>query len=228
MTVEEVNKRLYALAEESNAKRSSTITPNAKPILGARIPDLRKLAKEIAKDDYKDFLEHCPDDYFEQQALQAFVLGYAKDDILVLLSYADAFVPKIQDWAVNDAFCQTFKIARKHREEVFDWVMKYAEREEEYAQRVAAVLLLSHFLTDEYIDRVLSVMNRLQYDGYYTKMGAAWCVAEAYIKYPKQTKRFLTENELSDWVYNKAIQKMTESFRVSEEEKEILRAMKRK
>lgn len=228
MTIQEVNERLYALAEEKNAKRSGSITPGAKPMLGARIPDLRKLAKLIAKEDYQKFLKECPDDYFEQQCLQAFVLGYAKDEIDVILSYADAFLPKIRDWAVSDGFCQTFVIARKHRKRVWDWLMEYAGKEEEFSQRVVAVLLMSHFLTDEYIASVLLMMNRLDFDGYYTKMGVAWCVATAYAKYPKETNAFLLENRLEDWTYNKAIQKMTESFRVKDEDKARLRKMKRR
>lgn len=228
MNLEEINQRLYALSEEKNAKRSSSITPGAKPMLGARIPDLRKLAKEIAKGDYQSFLKNCPDDYFEQQALQAFVIGYAKDDIEVLLSCADAFLPKIQDWAVNDAFCQNFSIARKHREIVWNWLLPYAKKQEEYAQRVVAVLLMSHFLVDDYILPVLDRMNTLTFDGYYTKMGVAWCVATAYAKYPKETHAFLLENQLDNWTYNKSIQKMLESYRVSDEAKEILRTMKRR
>lgn len=228
MTIEEVNQRLDALAEEKNAKRSSGITPGSKPMLGARIPDLRKLAKQIAKENYQEFLEQCPDDYFEQQCLQAFVLGYAKDDIETILSLADRFIPKIQDWAVNDSFCQTFTIARKYRERVWEWLMPYGEKQDEYSQRVAAVLLMSHFLVDDYIGQVLDVMNRLTYDAYYTKMGVAWCVATAYAKYPKETYAFLLDNSLEDWTYNKAIQKMIESFRVSKEDKEMLRSMKRK
>lgn len=227
MTIEEINQRLLSLADEKNAGRSSMITPNAKPMFGARIPDLRKLAKEIAKENYREFLEQCPDDYFEQQALQAFVLGYAKDDIEVILAYADRFIPKINDWAVNDSFCQTFKIARLHRERVWEWLMPYADIQEEYPQRVAAVLLMSHFLVDDYIEPVLCVLNRLKYDAYYTKMGVAWCLATAYAKYPEQTHAFLLNNQLDDWTYNKAIQKMTESFRVSKEDKEILKKMKR-
>ena len=38
----------------------------------------------------------------------------------------------------------------------------------------------------------------------------------------------LLENELDDFTYNKAIQKMLESYRVSAEDKEMLRGMKRK
>lgn len=228
MTIQEVNKRLMELSEEKNAKRSSTIIPGAKPILGARVPELRKLAKQIAKEDYQGFLEQCPNDYLEQQMLQAFVLGYARDDIETLLSYADRFVPKIQDWCVNDAFCQTFSIARKHREKVFAWLMPYAEEAKEYYQRMAAVLLMSHFLTDEYIQQVLGILNRLSYDAYYTKMGVAWCVATAYAKYPKETYAFLLNNRLDDWTFNKSIQKMRESFRVSTEDKEMLQKMKRR
>lgn len=228
MTIEEVNERLFLLAEEKNAKRSSTITPGARPMLGARIPDLRRLAKEIAKENYREFLEQCPDDYFEQQSLQAFVLGYAKDDIETILSYADRFIPKIRDWSVNDSFCQTFAVARKHRARVWEWLTPYAQKQDEFSQRVVAVLLMSHFLTDEYIVRVLQVMNRLTFDAYYTKMGVAWCVATAYAKYPEETCAFLQENRLDDWTFNKSIQKMTESYRVPAEDKVMLRGMKRK
>lgn len=227
MTIEEVNKRLMELAEEKNAKRSGTIIPGAKPILGARVPALRKLAKQIAKENYREFLEQCKENYFEEQMLKAFVLGYARDDIETLLSYADRFVPGIQDWCVNDGFCQTFSVARKHRETVFAWLLPYVNEQKEYSQRMAAVLLMSHFLTDEYIDPVLEVLNQLSCDAYYTKMGVAWCVATAYAKFPKETYAFLLDNGLDDWTYNKAIQKMRESFRVSPEDKEMLRNMKR-
>lgn len=227
MTIEEINQELFSLAEEKNAKRAASITPGSKPMIGARIPDLRKLAKRIAKENYREFLERCPDDYFEQQSLQAFALGYARDDIETLLSYAGRFVPKIQDWSVCDSFCQTFSIARKHRERVWEWLLPYAKQDDEFKQRVVAVLLMSHFLTDEYIRLVLDMMNRLKADKYYTKMGVAWCVATAYAKYPKETGAFLLDNDLDAWTYNKSIQKMMESFRVSEEDKKMLRAMKR-
>lgn len=227
MTIHEVNERLFFLADEKNAKRAKSITPCAKPMLGARVPALRRLAKQIAKEGWREFLERCPDDYFEQQMLQAFVLGYAKGGIEEILSYADRFVPKIRDWAVNDGFCQTFSIARSHRERVWNWLLPYRNRQEEFCQRMAAVMLLSHFLTDEYIRPVLSAMNELSFDAYYTKMGVAWCVAAAYVKYPQETYGFLQDNCLLDWTCHKALQKITESLSVSDKDKEMIRAMKR-
>lgn len=224
----ELEPRLQALASTHQASFSSSLTPNCKPMLGVRLPGLRKIAKEIAKEDYKGFLEECPDTYFEYETLQAYVLGYAKDDIETILSYGDRFLPKIKDWSVNDSFCQNFSIARKYPERVFDWLMKYAKKEEEFPQRVVAVLLMSHFLVPEYIDKVLSVMDMLQYDGYYTKMGVAWCVATAYAKFPKETAAYLNHNQLRDWTYNKAIQKMCESYRVADADKAYWKERKRK
>lgn len=228
MNITEINDRLAALAENKNAKRSSTIIPGSKPILGARVPQLRKMAKQIAKEDYRGFLECCPNDNLEQQMLQVYVIGYAKDNIKVLLNYVDTFIPKIQDWFINDIFCQAFKVARDNRKIVLDWLMPYAAMELEYPQRVTAVMLLSHFLVEEYIDEVMEIMERLTYDGYYTKMGVAWCVATAYAKFPHKVMAYLKHNSLDDWTYNKSIQKMMESFRVTDEDKQILKTMKRK
>ncbi|MBR2409793.1 MAG: DNA alkylation repair protein [Lachnospiraceae bacterium] len=224
----ELEPRLRTLANDKLADFSSGLNPGCKPMLGVRLPELRKIAKEIAKSDYKDFLMHGPDTYFEYETLKAYVLGYAKDDIETILSYADCFVPTIKDWSVNDSFCQNFTIARKYPERVYEWLMDYAKKEEEFSQRVAAVLLMSHFLVPEYIGKVLSVMDMLQYDGYYTKMGVAWCVATAYAKFPKETATYLEDNKLQDWTYNKAIQKMCESYRVAEEDKTYWKARKRK
>lgn len=224
----ELEPRIRASADEKLANFSSGLNPNCKPMLGVRLPELRKIAKELAKTDYKDFLMHCPDTYFEYETLKAYVLGYAKDDIETILSYADCFVPTIRDWSVSDSFCQNFSVAKKYPERVFDWLMGYAKMDEEFPQRVVAVLLMSHFLVPEYIGKVLAVMDTLQYDGYYTKMGVAWCVATAYAKFPKETAIYLGNNKLQDWTYNKAIQKMCESYRVGEEDKAYWKTRKRK
>lgn len=108
------------------------------------------------------------------------------------------------------------------------FLMQYRASKSEFEQRVVAVMLMDHFLVPEYIDRVLAVYNSLKHEGYYCKMGVAWGIATAYAKFPQETHAFLLENELDDFTYNKAIQKMLESYRVSAEDKEMLRGMKRK
>lgn len=227
MDFAQINEELFGQAGNLQTVYYKKVVPGSKPSLGVKVPALRRLAKSIARGDYRFFLEQYPCEYLEQETLKAFVLGYAKDELPALLAAADAFIPQIGDWMVNDAFCQNFSVARRHREEVYAWLQKYVTADAEYPQRVVAVLLMSHFLVDDYYERVLQTMNRLKHPGYYTKMGVAWCVATAYAKYPQATMAFLRKNELEEWTYNKAIQKMRESFRVPDEDKKILLTMKR-
>ncbi len=225
---EEITARLMSESGAGQIAYYKKVIPESKPSIGVKVPVLRKLAKELAKGDYKTFVRCYPDDYFEQETLKAFVIGYAKDDLDEILKLAEEFIPTIHDWSVNDSFCQNFTIARKHRGQVFDWLSKYIDSDKEYEQRVVAVLLMSHFLVDDYYERVLSVMEQLNNPAYYTQMGVAWCVATAYAKYPEATMEFMKRGNLSDWTYNKSIQKMIESYRVSDEDKAVLRTMKRK
>lgn len=228
MTNEEIRSFLEEHADVKYREFNSSLIPGTDNILGVRAPIMRSLAKQLAKGDWRSYLEGARDDSYEEICLQGFVIGYAKADIDELLSYAAAFIPKIHDWSVNDGFCSTFKIAQKHREKVWDFLMQYKNSSEEFEQRVVAVMLMNHFLVEDYIDKVLKVWDELNHEGYYCKMGVAWGVATAYAKFPEKTHAFLLQNHLDDFTYNKSIQKMIESYRVSAEDKEILRGMKRK
>lgn len=225
----DIRERLYELQEERYKEFSSSLIPGSKPLLGIRIPKLRMLAKEIAKEsDWQEYLEYGAEEYFEELMVKGFVIGYARADLESILREAAQFVPKICDWSVNDGFCSTFKIAKKYPKEVWDYLMGYLNSQKEYELRVVAVMLMDYFLTEEYIDRVLEVYNRIPLVGYYTQMGVAWGVATAYAKFPEKTLAFLHENRLDDFTYNKSISKMTESYRVPEEDKDMLRSLKRK
>lgn len=228
MTNQEIRTYLEEVSEPKYREFNAGLIPNSKPILGVRIPKLRDLAKKIAKEDWRTYLKEARDDSYEEICLQGFVIGYAKAEIEELLVFAAAFIPKIQDWSVNDGFCATFKIAKKHREKVWDFLMQYKNSPNEFEQRVVAVMLMDHFLEEEYMERVLAVWDELNHEGYYCKMGVAWGVATAYAKFPEQTHAFLLDNHLDDFTYNKAIQKMIESYRITPEQKEVLRGMKRR
>lgn len=227
MTNDEIRTFFEEHAESRLQEFNSGLIPGTDPIIGVRVPVIRELAKKIAKEDWRSYLAEAKDDSYEEIILQGFVIGYAKADIDEILSYAKQFIPKIHDWSVNDGFCSTFKIARKHRDKVWDFLMQYKDSPHEFEQRVVAVMLMAHFLEADYIDRVLKVWDELKHEGYYCRMGVAWGIATAYAKFPKETHAFLSENHLDDFTYNKAIQKMLESYRVSAEDKAVLRTMKR-
>lgn len=84
-----------------------------------------------------------------------------------------------------------------------------------------------HYIVPEYIDDVLMQLDRIHHSGYYVKMAAAWNLSVCYVRFPEKTMKYLESNKLDDWTYNKAIQKMIESYRISVEDKEVLRNIKR-
>lgn len=191
---------------------------------GISIPDLKKFAKQIAKEDYKGLLDKNEFGTFELRLLYAFVLGYSKDDIKVLLSYFDKFVPYVDDWAVNDSLCQSFKISRKYPDIVWNYLMQYKDSKNEFESRIVSVMLLSHYLNDDYIDKVIKVLDSLNTDDYYSQMGVAWAIATIMGKYPQKCLKYLQSKNchLDKITYKKSLQKIRESFRVSKEIKNYI------
>ena len=66
---------LLQIAEEEYRKFNEKIIPCDHPILGIRMPVLRKLAKDIAKGDWKSYLKVAKDDSHEEIMLQGMVIA---------------------------------------------------------------------------------------------------------------------------------------------------------
>ena len=229
MSNEEIRTRLESMAESKFKEFSQSLIPGSRPILGVRIPALRNLAKEIAKDDWRTYLDNAVDDTFEEVNLQGFVIGYAKSDYETLLPYIENYVAKINDWSLCDGFCATLKITKKYKSEFKELLKEYANKDTEFDQRFVAIMLMDYYLEDEDIDETLAMLDALKHDSYYRKMGVAWAVATAMAKQREKTLEYMQpgNNTLDEWTYNKSIQKMIESYRISDEDKAMLRSMKR-
>ena len=197
---------------------------------GISVPALRKTARKIARQNYRILFEKTDFSTFELRLLNALVLGYARDDLPNLLACFARFVPYVDDWAVCDALCQGFTIARRHPQEVWDFVMQYRNSRREFAARIVAVVLLSHYLNDDYIDKVLKVLDSLYTEKYYAQMGVAWALATVCAKYPAKCLQYLQgPNHLDATTFNMTIRKIKESFRVAPEVKRqvtLLRGLK--
>ena len=112
-------------------------------------------------------------------------------------------------------------------EAFFAYAVCLAKDRREFVARFGIVMLLDHFITDTYIDEVLQVLDEVSHDGYYVKMAVAWAISICYVKFEEKTMVLLRENTLDDFTYNKSLQKITESYRVTKEDKARIRSMKR-
>lgn len=225
--MDEIREKIFELADEKYKEFHSGLCPNTNNIVGVRVPVLRNYSKELVKGNFRNYRANAKDEYYEEVMLQGMVIGLAKMELEERLEYITKFVPKIDNWAVCDVSCAGFKFAKKYQSEVWKFLKPYLESNKEFEIRFGVVMLLDFYITEEYIDKVLEILNKIQYEGYYVKMAVAWAISVCYIKFPKETFKLLQENSLDDFTYNKALQKIIESYRVSEEEKKTIRAMKR-
>ena len=223
-----IRERIFDRAEEEYKKFQSSLIPGENRLLGVRLPYLRELAKEIAKEDWREYLKTAEDEYYEEILLQGLVIGYAKAAPEEILTFTARFIPKISNWGVCDSFCTGLKIAKKQPKLVWDFIQPYLWSEKEFEIRFAVIMMLAYFITDEFIDEVITELDNIHHEGYYVKMGVAWAVSVCYVKYPEKTMAYLKNSKLDDFTYNKSLQKILESYRVDQESKMVIRSMKRK
>ncbi|MBY6915709.1 DNA alkylation repair protein [Clostridium botulinum] len=223
-----IKEKIFELSDSKYKEFHSKLCPNTNNIVGVRVPILRNLAKEIAKGNWIDYLSQPENEYYEEIMLQGMVIGLAKMDIDERIKYIEEFVPKIYNWGICDTFCAGLKCFKSNKEKGFELLNRYLDSQKEFELRFAIVLLLDFYIVDEYIDRVIEILDNIHHDGYYVKMAVAWAISICYIKYPEKTMTYLKDNKLDDFTYNKALQKITESYRVDKDEKIIIRNMKRR
>ncbi len=223
-----IREKIFELADEEYKRFQSGLNPDRDNIIGVRVPLLRKLAKQIAKDNWKEYMKSAQDKYFEEVMLQGMVLGYVKADIEeVLLCIAD-FIPKIDNWGVCDSFCVGLKFTKTNMSRVLKYIQPYISSKQEFEVRFAIVMLIDFYIEENYIDKVLQLLDVAKHEGYYVKMGVAWAISICYVKFPSKTMEYIKNNTLDNFTYNKALQKITESLRIDKETKVLIRSMKRK
>lgn len=224
MTQKQLQEKLCELAQEDYKEFTASLIPGVKNMLGIRLPELRKIAKELAKEEkWKEYLSWTNSKYFEEVMLQGMILGYVKAPIEDVLEQTKQFIPKIDNWSVNDSFCTTFRMADKYPKEVWDFLMNYKNSNKEFEVRVVAVMLMSHYLLPEYIWQVLEVLGQLDTSTYYASMAVAWTFATAWAKYPEETREYLKEHPIDQPTYLRMLQKCIESRRITPEDKEWMR-----
>ncbi|MDR1405214.1 MAG: DNA alkylation repair protein [Candidatus Methanoplasma sp.] len=223
----DIRKELTDNADSGYREFHTGIIPGTADVLGVRVPVIRNIAKKICADDWRSFLSR-PTDCHEERVLKALVIANAKMSFDERLELTKEFVPEIGNWAVCDLFCGDWKVkAAPDREVLWDYCLNLIETGDEFKMRISAVMMLNHFLDDEHIDDVLRILTTSYNSGYYYKMGAAWTLSYCYIKYPKKTEPLLFSESLNPEIRNKTVQKISDSFRVTKEDKERLKAKKK-
>ena len=222
-----IQRELFSLQDKEYMKFLSKLTPNVpeNTIIGVRIPEIRKLAKKLVKNnEYENFLKKLPHKYYDENLLHGAIISEIKnfENCIQLL---DNFLPFIDNWAVCDTISP--KIFKKHKRELIEKIREWVKSDKTYICRFGVEMLMTHFLDEDFENEYLEMVANIHSEEYYVKMVIAWFFATALAKKWDCAVIYLENDRLNSWVHNKTIQKARESLRISLEKKEYLKKLKR-
>ncbi len=212
-------KYLETLKNQEKVKWSKNLLNTNMPVLAIKTPVIKDIAKKIGEGNYISFLDLELNDYYENSAINGFLISQIKD-FKIMKKYLDKYVLKIDNWASCDLLSFTVKNREK---EFYNLSLEYINSEKPFVKRVGLGILFKLIENDDYIDKIFAIMNSFYEEKhYYVNMMNAWLFCECFIKRREKTIEFLKTHKLNKFTINKGISKCRDSYRVSIDDKEML------
>ena len=226
--MDNIRERLFQLQDMKYKEFQSRLIPTVDPdtVIGVRIPVMRKLTKELSgSEGIEEFISELPHKYYEENILHGLIIEKCRD-FGRLVQLLDEFLPYVDNWAVCDIISP--RVFIKNKTELLEQIHIWLKSKHTYALRYAIGALMQYFLDDDFKDEYLDLVVNVKSDEYYVNMMRAWYFATAVAKQYNSTIRVFESGVIDKWTHNKAIQKSSESFRVSSDHKAYLKSLKRK
>ena len=242
MTHAELVKLLLAEQDLKYRDFHASLLPNIdkKTIIGVRVPTMRKIAKEFAAGatpaELGKFLDKLPHKYFEENQVHLFAVERIKD-FDECLRRIEQFLPYIDNWAVCDG--KSPKALLKDEARFYAKICEWLKSTKPYTVRFGVNMLMNFFLDERFSKEHLKLVAAIDEnlfddagrvecptDRYYVQMVIAWYMATALAKQWDATFPYIKGRKLSPWIHAKSIQKACESYRITADQKGILRKLK--
>ncbi len=226
---QDLTRQLETLAQgnETYAAFNKRIVNTKMPVIGVRVPDLRRLARRLAADmsaaDISKLLtaQNKPFDYV---LLCGLLITHTRLDDRTAIDLTKHYLPLVDSWAHIDIFIE--KKRRFAGELWWDFALECLRSKSELTVRYGVISLMTNFLDEAHIDQVFAALRNVRHDGYYVKMGLAWLYATAAVQFFELTLVELENGYINAWTRNKAYQKMRESRRFTPEQQRIIMQQK--
>ena len=223
---EYVDNCLFELCDEKYKTFHQILIPTVEPdrVIGVRTPVLRRFAKEFGKTDkVGEFLALLPHRYYDADNLHAFLIEQIKDFDLCVEAL-DKFLPYVDNWATCDLMSP--KVLAKEPDKLLVSIDRWTASGNTYEIRFGILSLMRHFLDDNFKEEYLEKVAAVKSDEYYVNMMRAWYFATALAKHWDIVLPYITERKLDVFTHNKTISKATDSYRITKEQKQLLRNLK--
>ena len=226
----DVSFKIAKLAEgnESYATFNQRIVNTKMPVIGVRVPDLRRLARELAPNmsaaDISELLT-VQDKSFDYVLLCGLLITHVRIDDQTAIDLTKQYLPHVDSWAHIDIFVE--KKRRFASKVWWNFALECLQNEAEFTVRYGVVSLMTNFLDEAHINQVFAALRNVTHDGYYVEMALAWLYATAAVNFFEKTLAELENEHIDTWTRNKAYQKMRESRRFTPRQQQIILKNKR-
>ena len=226
----DVSFKIVKLAEgnEFYAAFNRRIVNTKMPVIGVRVPDLRRLARRLAPDmgavEISELLT-AQNESFDYVLLCGLLITHARLDDQTMIDLTKQYLPHVDSWAHIDIFVE--KKRRFASEVWWNFALECLQSEAEFTVRYGVVSLMTNFLDEAHIDQVFAALRKVTSDGYYVKMALAWLYSTSAVNFFEKTLAELENRQIDAWMRNKAYQKMRESRRFTPRQQQIILKNKR-
>ncbi len=188
--------------------------------LGIPTKDIRDISKEIAKGNYLDFLDLQIYDNLPAITIMGNLICKIKD-FQTQKYYLDLYSEKVDNWSN----CDQLKFSVSEDNNYLSLIDEYINSKLPFRRRIALIILFN-FITSSKINIIFKYANALyNEENYYVNMANAWLLCECFIKCKEATLEYLKNHTLNAFTINKMISKCRDSYRVSNEDKMLLKQL---
>lgn len=190
------------------------------PCIAVPSPIVKQIVKEIYKGNYLSFIDLWIWENWTNTSIIGNLISKIKD-FDTQKKYLLNYISRIDNWASCDVL--KFNVTEDNVDKLFNLATKLLQSNKPFVRRTGIRIFFSYINNSEYLPKIFKLINNLKSETeYYVNMAVAWLVAECFTKQREQTLIFLHTHSLNNFTINKAIQKCRDSFRVSQEDKQML------
>ena len=138
--IKKFQKYLYDLRNETKVGWTRNILCTNLPCLAIKTPILKSIAKEIAKGDFLSFLNYNLSEYYENVAINGFLLQKITD-FDIMKKYLFKYFENVECWAACDLL--SFKINNENKNKFCTLSQELIKSEKTFIRRIGLVILFN-------------------------------------------------------------------------------------
>lgn len=199
-----------AYQDDKYRKFQSKLIVSKYEYIGVRIPNLRKIAKNI---DTEIYISNFIPKSYEDIIVYGILIANIKDPKR-RINLINGYLKYIDCWSICDTFCSNLKFIKEDLDTHFLWILSYLESDKTFYIRFGLVMLLKYYQDKKYFKYIYDKIKMINNNEYYCEMAIAWLLCEMAVIDKKYIDRFI-EN-LSPNIQKMYLRKIKDSYKIKE------------